>query len=104
MTEPRRIDSPRVLYTMIRMVRGGIEVPACIRLEPDHHGNKVLIAYIRGIVADIESVWLRRGREITEAEYDYQIELCKWADQHDPRGPIANPMRRVDFNRMASIY
>lgn len=104
MSEPRRIDSPRISFWMTRMVRGGIEVPACIAFEPDANGNPVLVARLRGDVVDTDEIWLRRGREITKDEYEYQLALAAWADDHEPDSPRANPTKPINLNSMRSIY
>ena len=100
----RRVDSPRVVYQMQRLVRGGPEVPACITQEFDAHNEPVLIARIRGVVVDINDVWLVRGREVTADEYAYQMARVNWADNHAPHDRRANPERRIRLNDMPPIF
>lgn len=89
---------------MMRLNPRGVEVPACIRRESDHHGQTLLIARIRGVIAETDDIWLRRGREIDEAEYEYQMATCAWEDQHNPDGPIANPLRPIDLAKLPAIF
>lgn len=84
---------------MIRLVRRGIEVPARIAVE-----SGVLVGRVRGIVVDLDDIWLRRGREIDQAEYDYQMSLATWADEHEPEGPHANPDKPIDLHRMKPVF
>lgn len=76
----RRIDDPQVGFWMVRLVKGGREVPACIQYESttSEPGNPenlmerspMLTARINGEIVDTGEVWERRGREISKAEYD----------------------------------
>lgn len=100
----RLISSPRPMYQMQRLGAGKPEVPACIRFEPDAQGNLMLVARLRGVVVDIDSVWLVRGRAIDKQEYEYQMALVEHADEHEPESPTANPTRRVRLGLMKPIF
>lgn len=79
MTASRRIDRPEPGYWLIRLVKGGPLVPACIVRElptdpwfPDNEmdrGCPRLVAYIGGEPAPLDRVWHTRGEDITEDEY-----------------------------------
>jgi len=99
---------------MIRLVKGGPEVPACIQYEQTTHepGNPenvmersaILTARIRGDVVPTDRVWLRRGRPITKAEYDFQIADAQWAAKYAPAEPKASPDKPVDLNSIPPIF
>lgn len=73
------VDRPECGYWLLRVVKGGPEVPACIRwetecIDPTDPTNlmdrpPVLVGEINGQVCDPIQVWHRNGREIDEAEY-----------------------------------
>lgn len=106
MREQRRIDRPEVGFWLVRLVRGGPEVGACIlRLqtvhEPGRPDNRMerspfLAAFINGVPVDMEAVWLRRGRPITEAEHRYRVALTDWTIQNAPYEPAARPTEAID--------
>jgi hypothetical protein len=114
MSDARPIDRPSPGYWMVTLRRGGVPVPACIRWvqtthEPEFPENlmersRFLIAEINGEPVDMASVWERRGRPITEAEYLFQIADHAWAREHSPYDPKADPTKPVDFNDMPVIF
>lgn len=111
MREPRDISKPHPGYWMLRLAKGAVEVPAAIILhppviyEPGNPLNKLdrgvrqpyFCAYINGEPFAIDRVWLRRGREITEAEYRFQVKDVEWARTHAPRDPKAMPDKPIDL-------
>lgn len=44
------------------------------------------------------------GRPIDQAMYDYLLKHRKWARDHAPTRPEANPREAVDFNAAPPIY
>jgi hypothetical protein len=60
-----------------------------------------LAAEINGEAVPIDAVWLRRGRPIGEREYSYLLRLNRWARQHAPSDPAAQPTRAVDWLTVA---
>lgn len=103
----RRIDRPECGFWLLRLVKGGPEVPARIyrqttTCEPGNAENAMdrpgfLVAEISGEPVEIESVWHRRGREIDSYEYAVALE----SQIHDrifrPQSPSANPTKRIDL-------
>lgn len=92
---PRDISNPLPGFWMIRLVKNGPEVPACIVREATAHepgdpSNVMerpahLVAYVAGDPVEPSAVWETRGREITESEYRYQLADLKWRKQYEPR-------------------
>lgn len=115
-TETRDITKPQPGYWMLRLTRGGPEVPAAIirvdlSHEPGNPENQLdrwplerLVAYIGGREVPIERVWERRGRAITKDEYSFQLADAAWARQHAPDEPKANPEQRIDLNAIKTIF
>lgn len=90
---------------MIRLVKNGPEVPACIvrkatEHEPGDPSNVMersahLVAYVAGDPVEPSAVWEIRGREITEPEYRYQLADLQWRRQYEPRR--AEPTIAIDL-------
>lgn len=105
--KPRRIDRPQPGYWAVRLSKGGVEVAACIRwerterepAEPDNlmERSPILTARINGEIVPLDAVWLRRGREISEAEYKFLVADRAWARAHAPTLPEAEPTQPVDL-------
>lgn len=106
MAEPRRIDRPKPGFWLLRLVKGGPDVAACIlrlqtRHEPGEPQNQMerspfLAAFINGEPVDLAAVWERRGRAITEAEHCYRVALTDWAIQNAPHEPAARPTEAIN--------
>lgn len=94
MRESRDITKPLPGFWMIKLVKNGPEVPACIRLvhttaDPDCLSNLMdrspfLAAWIGNRTASLDEVWQRKGRAITAEEYDLRIRELSG----DPTQPI----------------
>lgn len=107
----RRVDAPECGFWMIRLIKGGPEVPARIYRhatdsEPGNPENVMerpsfLVAEISGKPADVDSVWLRKGREITEREYNAALLDQRFARFFTPSAPVANPTQRIDLLKTA---
>lgn len=107
MTMPRIISAPQEGYWLIRLVKGGAEVPAAIirhhtRYEPGNVLNAMerssfLAAYIGGEEVPLDNVWLRRGRVIGRAEYEFRIAEGAWVKEHAPQEPAATPATPIDL-------
>lgn len=80
---------------MMRLVSGGVEVPARI-----YRQGELLLAMIRGEPCGVNEVWLRRKRAIDEAEYEFQMSRAEWADAYDAGSARANPRKRVNLMRL----
>lgn len=103
----RDITRPQPVFCMLRLVRGGHETPACIVWEQTHHepgdpSNVMerpahLGAYIGDSPVDPSAVWEQRFREITEAEYRYQLADRHWLDANAPSDPKANPTEPINL-------
>ncbi|MCA3246074.1 MAG: hypothetical protein ING19_21140 [Azospirillum sp.] len=111
MSAPRRIDAPQPGFWMIRLVKGGPEVPARIyrhttTCEPGDPANAMerpsfLVAEIAGETVELDAVWLRSGRAVDEAEYRFQIADHAHAREWRPRDAKADPHRRIDLLAVA---
>jgi hypothetical protein len=103
---PRVIDRPEPGYWLVRLIKDGPWVPAAIvRVqtmhepgEPDNlmERSPFLAAEIAGDTVAVDEVWQRRGQPITADEYVQRVAQIKWARQHAPHDPIANPRERID--------
>lgn len=100
-----RVAGPRPGYWMIRLAKGGAEVPAAIVQcphEPGEPGNlldtgPVLVGTIVGRRCDPLDVWLAPGRAITRQEYAMRIIEHAHLRADDPR---ARPRERVVLSKM----
>lgn len=111
MKEARPIDRPSPGHWLIRLVKGGPEVPARIYRhatahEPGDAANVMerpafLVAEIAGEPAELDDVWLRSGRAIDEAEYRFQIADHAHARAFRPRDAKAEPRRAIDLLAVA---
>ena len=111
MRETRDITKPQTGFWMVKLVKGGTEVPACIRLlttttEPGNPENVMerspaLAAFIGGKAVPMDEVWLRRGRSITAAEYERALNDLRWGLETerstDPLRPINHLTARLPF-------
>ena len=114
MSDARAVSMPAEGHWLIRLVRNGPPVPACIRLvqttaEPGEPTNRMerspfLAAFINEEPVDIDRVWLVRGHPIAAAEYRYRCAVTDWAIRHAPETPEATPTKRIDLARIAPIY
>lgn len=100
---PRAMNDPQPGRWMIRCCRRCPEVAARIWLcdhEPGMPSNRVDQPYLQGqIGVDLvppEDVWHRRGRNISAAEFDFQIATLKWLSGNRPTDPRINYRRPVD--------
>lgn len=108
----RDITKPAPGFWMIRLVKGGPEVPACIAYEATTHepgdaSNAMerpahLTAYIAGDPVDPSAVWETRGREIAELEYRFQLADLQWRKQHEPSK--ANPRTPINLKTEPSPF
>jgi hypothetical protein len=107
MNEGRPIDAPQPGFWMIRLVKGGPEVPARIfryvtTHEPGNPDNAMerspsLVAEIAGEPTELDDVWLRSGRAIDEAEYRFQVADHAHAREWRPRDAKSQPRRAIDL-------
>jgi len=107
MTETRRIDRPVPGYYLLKLTKGGAEIPARIwwcltRHEPDEPSNLMdrapfIAAEIAGDIVAVHEVWLRRGRYISRSEYEFRMADLAWAREHAQDEPQVNPKRAIDW-------
>ena len=106
----RVIDQPRPCMMAIRLARSAPEVAARIYwahttrdpvsgdyLDRSPH----LAAEINGEPADPIQVWTTRGRSIGADEYAFLLADRKWAAEHAPELPEANPRKPVILAELA---
>lgn len=106
--KPRSMLEPELGYWLIRLVKNGPLMPACIvwhetLFEPDYPENRMdgtrprfLSAMIADEVVSLDRVWLTKGEEITEAEYKWRCADRAWALEYASDEAIANPRKPVD--------
>lgn len=104
MTEARQMSRPEVGFWMIKLSRGGVEVPASISYcdhEPGEPDNKLetpfLDAEIAGDRVPPNEVWHRRGRQITAQEHAFQVADMQHAKAYRPGDPKAEPRKPIDL-------
>ena len=111
---PRNLDAPEVGFWQCRLVKNGPPVAAAIKLIQTTHlpghpdialeRGPFLQAFLDGEEVPLSSVWLRRLEPITEAEYGYRLRVSRWAKEHKPDAPEANPQQKVDIGAMPPLY
>ena len=98
---PRRTDQPQPGWYTIRLCKGGPPVGAQIIRDDDGNWWCSIDDVTYGPNTDpfqIDALTQVHayGQEVTEAEFRYRIELGRWARQHAPSHPAANPRRPVN--------
>ena len=111
---PRDMSRPQTGTWATRMTKGGPIVAAAIRVIQTTHlpddpsvlleRGPFLQAFLDGEEVPLSSVWLRRLEPITEAEYEYRLRVSRWAREHKPDAPEANPQQKVDIGAMPPLY
>jgi hypothetical protein len=107
-----RPEAIRCGYWMSRLVGGGPEMPACILLVDHEPGNPenvldtgpILVAAIG--LDDVEPykvLAMRERREITEEEYDFQMQRLAWIRDYAPAEPEARPARAVSIAELKPV-
>jgi hypothetical protein len=124
----RVLSEPEPGYFKLRQARRGPWVPAIIWRpcplilpEPWRHGGTMLeetpgpedwgpterARPLRARIGDRETspfeVW-QRGRMIDQAEYAWRLALFRWAIDHAPGQPEANPRKPVALDRLPSLF
>lgn len=125
---PQLLNCPEPGFFKLRMVRGGVWVPAliwqpcpmvipedpneeavgempsdwCYPIDP-YRGPRALLARIGDAAVDPLEVW-QRGRKITGEEYYWRRGLREWAIVKAPSQPEANPRQPVDLRRQPSMF
>ena len=59
-----------------------------------------LAAFVNDEPVDMDRVWLTKGEPITEAEYAFRVADAKWAAEHAPNEPAAQPHKAVDLRQI----
>ncbi|HUY05075.1 MAG TPA: hypothetical protein VMV33_17495 [Rhodocyclaceae bacterium] len=106
---PRRVDQPETGHFLLRLVRGGPFVAARIA-----YTDNLWRATIDGAEQDppapewfraagVERIWIG-GRRCTPAEYDYHLQLARWARTHSPDHPAAQPEKPIDLRRLPPVF
>lgn len=109
MREARDIDDPQPGFWLIRLAKKAPEMPARIWCErlPEHADAPIdpwpnsetrilgIFAEIAGKEAEVEAIWHRRGKPITEQEYHYRSAEAGWCRDYAPTEPLANPTAPV---------
>lgn len=100
---PINISEPHCGYFKTKLVKDGPFVPVHIfwRGPKDEHGrptgDEEMVCLVNGKEADVLETWTRvADRPIQLAEYEYLVNLGKYAKEHDSREPLANPTAPID--------
>ncbi len=110
--EEYRIRSqPSPGFWLIRLRTRSPEMPAAIvecHHEPGNPENNldtgpILVANVGYEERDPLDLWHRRGREITESEYKFQMARVAWVRDHSPSEPEAAPRKAVDIPSLRPI-
>jgi hypothetical protein len=100
-------DVPEAGFYKMRLRRGGVPVGVRIfygQTKDPATGEPIerwaWQAEINGEPVEVARVWPTCAPQpVAKAEYHYLTGLQDWGRRHDPDGPQANPMRRVDLLR-----
>lgn len=109
--DPRYLERIEPGFWKMRLVRGGPEIPACIRWihtthEPGEPNNAMerspfLAAFIAGEPVELLRVWDWRSDPITEADHNFRVAEAEWAragaHTYARSEPLANPRKPVDW-------
>ena len=111
----RDVGKPEPGYFLMRLVRGGPQVPAriCRILPSTDHPEGLWWAEVNGETyashADPSSapmvfrIW--HGAEFSTAEeYQYRLKLKRWAETHQPDHPAAKPRAKIDRLKTPTIF
>jgi hypothetical protein len=109
---PRYLDQPAPGFWLMRLVKGGPLVPACIQWihtthEPGEPENAMerspfLAAFLAGKPVDLDrvSTWAKEGT-LDEPEYRFRLkEMVEWAmpgrDTYARKVAVARPYEKID--------
>lgn len=109
----RNISRPEPGWFLLRLVKGGPLVGACITYEPSRDPvtdepcdrSWWWSAWINGELVgepgvrpndQVFRIW-ESGDRIDEAEYSYMIQSARWAQEYAPDEPAANPRTAVNL-------
>ena len=105
----RRIDQPEPGYFLLRLVKGGPQVAACIRHDAglwsaEIDGEPCGPAHADPSQADgVFRIW-HAGRPTTAEEFAYRLQLRSWAVANDPSHPAAQASRPVDLRVLPPLF
>jgi hypothetical protein len=104
-------------FYRLRLVKGGMPAPVRVELvgefcpetgEPMEDIETVVT--VDGVKQPferidrlIESINIG-GQPVTEAEYNYRLDVGQWAKAYAPDDPAADPRSAIDLNRMKPIF
>ena len=114
----RNIANPQPGFFRMRMVKGGVYVPARIFLpcpmvvgdwtSCDAHPDDWCMPmdrsrWLKGEInlrpADLWRVW-GFGQPIPIEEFEFMVEVVRWAKVHAPESPEAKPWRPIDLRAL----
>jgi hypothetical protein len=104
----RPVNTPSPGYFLIRLIKGGPLVPARIC-----HEQGLWWAVVDGEVKqahadpghapDVFRIW-HSGQFIDQQTYEHRLRLKKWAVEHRPDHPAANPRKPIDRNSTPPVF
>lgn len=98
-------DDPQCGWYKRRLVKGGVHVPARIWMHAETdigtgelEGPEELRCEVNGERKDAYEQWsYLADNPISAREFEYLTNLYAWAVIYEPRHPIANPTKPVDW-------
>jgi hypothetical protein len=105
----RRVDLPEPGWFKLRLVKGGPYVPAMITREWGQWGAIIdgqpgnIFAPDPVLATDVFRIW-HSGIRIEHAEYLHMLEVSRWAKEHAPDDPAADPTKPISLNRRPSVF
>lgn len=106
---PRVVDQPEPGYFKLRLVKGGPEVTARIACQDglwsaEINGVDLLPTDTDWTLAEgVARIW-HYGKHTTRQDHQMMTVTRRWAEQNEPNGALANPMRPVDLNELPPIF
>lgn len=102
---PTVYEDPQAGFFKRRLVKDGPWVPVKIWLEQiidpetgELAGDSFYCCDVNGSPSDPETHWLWACMQpIAETDYDYLVDLGKYARRHAPSEPLADPRKPIDL-------
>jgi len=106
---PRAVNDPEAGHYLIRLIRGGVRVPAQIIFE-DGKWSATIGGVLQGEphadpvhAAKVLSIWWY-GERIDKTEHDFQVSVIEHVKKHQPDHPAANPRQPIDLTKMKPLF
>ena len=111
MESPRTLNRPRTGYWLVRLRRNGPEIPAAIVSITHEPGNAenilstgpVFVANIGFTEVDPLYVWHRKGRPISQEDYNLAMAQLAWDRNWDSAAASLRPFDPVDLTAIPPL-